>query len=401
MHTQPVLQKFFRESLPEVHQTRCQALIVAVDAVARGARVTITGLGRSLANTGIRIKHRVKRMDRLIGNRLLGAQRKAFYRVIVLRLLAGCRQPIILVDWSDFSVDRQQQLLRASLAVGRRAITLFEELHPYRKLGNRQVQHRFLNQLRTMVPTHCTPIIIADAGFRVPFHRHVETLGWHWLGRIRNRDFVQWNGAPSDWISAKSLHGIASIRAHDLGDALWVRNHPLAGRLVLIMQNLRGRKHRSLAGPARRGHQSRKHAVRAREPWLLIASHSLQDLSAKQLVRLYQTRMQIEEGFRDTKSVAYGLGIANGRHTTLARAANLLLIAALASFLLWVIGCLAEARDWRRLVTVSSSSKSPTYSPIFLARLLVQFTRNRLPLSCLDDAARMARQYNQSVLSSE
>lgn len=43
MHTQPVLQKFFRESLPEVHQTRCQALIVAVDAVARGARVTITG----------------------------------------------------------------------------------------------------------------------------------------------------------------------------------------------------------------------------------------------------------------------------------------------------------------------------------------------------------------------
>ena len=340
-------------------------------------------------------------MDRLIGNRLLGAQRKAFYRVIVWRLLAGCRQPIILVDWSDFSVDRQQQLLRASLAVGHRAITLFEELHPYRKLGNRQVQHRFLNQLRTMVPTHCTPIIIADAGFRVPFHRHVETLGWHWLGRIRNRDFVQWSGAPSDWISAKSLHGIASIRAHDLGDALWVRNHPLAGRLVLIMQNLRGRKHRSLAGPARRGHQSRKHAVRAREPWLLIASHSLQDLSAKQLVRLYQTRMQIEEGFRDTKSVAYGLGIANGRHTTLARAANLLLIAALASFLLWVIGCLAEARDWRRLVTVSSSSKSPTYSPIFLARLLVQFTRNRLPLSCLDDAARMARQYNQSVLSSE
>jgi hypothetical protein len=399
MHTQPVLQKFFRESLPEVHRTRCQALILAVDAVTRGARVTITGLGRSLALTSIRIKHRVKRMDRLIGNRLLGAQRQAFYRVIVWRLLAGCRQPIILVDWSDFSVDRQQQLLRASLAVGRRAITLFEELHPYRKLGNRQIQHRFLNQLRMMVPTHCTPIIIADAGFRVPFHRHVETLGWHWLGRIRNRDFVQWNGAPSDWISAKSLHGIAGIRAHDLGDALWVRNHPLAGRLVLIRQHRRGRKHRSLAGSARRGHQSRKHAVRAREPWLLIASHSLQDLNAKQLVRLYRTRMQIEEGFRDTKSAAYGLGIANGRHTTLARAANLLLIAALASFLLWVIGCLAEARDWRRWVTVSSSSQSPMYSPVFLARLLVQFTRQRLPLNCLDDAARMVRLYNQVLLS--
>ena len=81
-----------------------------------------------------------------------------------------------------------------------------------------------------MVPTHCTPIIIADAGFRVPFHRHVETLGGHWLGRIRHRDLVPWRGAPSDWISAKSLHGITGIRVHDLGDALWVRNHPLAGR---------------------------------------------------------------------------------------------------------------------------------------------------------------------------
>jgi len=109
MHTQPVLQKFFRESLPGIHQTRCQALTVAVDAVARGARVTITGLGRSLAHTGVRIKHRIKRMDRLIGNRLLGAQCKTVYRAIVLRLLASCLQPIILIDWSDFSVDRHQK----------------------------------------------------------------------------------------------------------------------------------------------------------------------------------------------------------------------------------------------------------------------------------------------------
>lgn len=400
MHTLPVLQKFFRESLPDIHQKRCQALTAAVDAVAHGARVTITSLGRSLAETSTRIKHRVKRMDRLVGNRLLGAQRTRIYQAIVLRLLTGCAQPIILVDWSDFSVDRQQQLLRASLAVGSRAITLFEELHPYRKLGNRLVQHRFLNQLKAMMPTHCMPIVIADAGFRVPFYRHVESLGWQWLGRIRNRDFVQWQGAPSDWISAKSLHGIASIRAQDLGEAHWVRNHPLQGRLVLIRQNRRGRKHRCLRGETRRGNQSRKHAVRASEPWLLIASPGLNALRANQIVRLYKTRMQIEEGFRDTKSVAYGQGIATGRHASLARAANLLLIAALASFLLWVIGCLATTRDWPRQVAVNSSSKLPAYSPIFVARLLVQFTRHRLPLCCLDDAATIARQYTQSILHS-
>lgn len=402
MHTRAVLQKFFRESLPQIHQFRSQALMDAVDAVTHGARVSITALGRSLAGTRVRIKHRVKRMDRLIGNGLLGAQARQVYQVMIRRLLAGCAQPMILIDWSDFSADRQQQLLRASLAVGSRAVTLYEELHPYRKLANRKVQHRFVDRLQGMLPAHCTPIIIADAGFRVPFYRYVESLGWHWLGRIRNRDLVQWRGAPTDWISARSLHGIAAIRAQDLGDALWVRNHPLAGRLVLIRKPRRGRKDPSLRGATRRNRLSRKHARGAREPWLLIASTGLHDFRAKQIVRLYKTRMQIEEGFRDTKSASYGLGIANGRYTSYARAANLLLIAALASFMLWLIGCLAKSHEpWRKQVAVNSASKSPTYSPIFVARLIVKYIHQRLPISCLGDAATSVQKYHHWVLHGE
>lgn len=51
--------------------------------------------------------------------------------------------------------------------------------------------------------------------------------------------------------------------------------------------------------------------------------------------------MQIEENFRDTKSVAYGLGIARENRTTLTRASNLLLIAALATLVLWANGTFA------------------------------------------------------------
>jgi len=399
MHTQPVLQKFFRESLPEIHAYRCRALVVAVDCVARGARISITSLGRSLCDNGIRIKHRVKRMDRLIGNGLLHAQAESIYRAMTWRLLACCPQPMILIDWSDFCVDRQQQLLRASVAVGSRAIALYEELHSYGKLGNRKVQHRFVDQLHRMLPAHCTPIVIADAGFRVPFYRHIESWGWHWLGRIRNRDFIQWHGAPNEWIGANSLHAIAGIRAQDLGEAQWVRNRPLCGRLVLIRQLQRGRKDRCLTGAARRNNISLRHARRSKEPWLLVASESLQALSAKQIVRVYKTRMQIEEGFRDTKSISYGFGIANARYTSYARAANLLLIAALASFMPWLIGCLANAREqWRKQVAVSSSRKSAAYSPIFVARLIVRHLHERLPLSCLKNAAKLVTQYHHLVL---
>jgi len=398
MHTLSVLQKFLNESLPEIHARRMASLAVAVDAVTQGARVAITSMGRSLCSD-VRIKHRVKRMDRLIGNRLLSSERDRFYQMMARRLLNGISRPVILIDWSDFSVDRQQQLLRASIPVGGRAVTLYEELHPYQLLANRAVQHRFLDKLRQMLPAGCTPIIIADAGFRVPFYRYVDALGWHWLGRIRNRDFVMWDGAPYEWIGAKSLYALATARAQDLGIAHWVRRASLAGRLVLIRHPKVGRKDRALTGRARRSRLSRKHAKRAAEPWLLIASPSLDTLGVKQLVRLYKTRMQIEENFRDTKSVAYGLGIANGRYTSFARATNLLLIAALAGFALWLIGHLAKAQRWDRLVRVNSSSRSADYSLLFLARLVIQHGNGRLPGDCLTHANNIVASYHYSLES--
>ncbi len=273
MHTLPVLQKCLRVSLSAIHAHRLDSLSVAVDAVLHGARVSITSMGRGLSDT-TRIKHRVKRMDRLIGNRLLHAQRMTVYQAIITRLLNGCQQPVILIDWSDFSADRQHQLLRASVPMGGRAITLYEALHPGEKLGNRRLQQPFLERLKTLLPVACIPVIIADSGFRVPFFRYVETLGWHWLGRIRNRDFVLWQGAPYAWVAAKSLPALATTRARDLGSAQWLRRGPLAGRLVVIRQPRRGRQDRVFTGAIRRSRRSRKQARCAREPWLLVASTS-------------------------------------------------------------------------------------------------------------------------------
>lgn len=180
--------------------------------------------------------------------------------------------------------------------------------------------------------------------------------------------------------------------------AHWVRRAPLSGRLVLMRHPRQGRKDRTLAGPTRRSGLSRTQARRAREPWLLIASPSLHRLNARQIVRLYKTRMQIEENFRDTKSTAYGLGIARKRYTHFERALNLLLIAALAGFVLWLIGCLAQARRWDRLVRVNSSSRQPDYSTLTLARLVIQHHTGRLPRDCLDNASSMITEYLSTVL---
>jgi hypothetical protein len=201
MRTRAIIQQFFRNAFPDIHAARRHGVAIAVATVAQGTQLGITALGRSMAGP-TRLKHRVKQMDRLIGNRRLHAQRLRLYQGMTHRLLRRCKQPIILIDWSDFSNDRQKQLLRASLPVGGRALTLYEERHPLKKLGNRRVQHRFLDQLHAMLPAHCRPIVIADAGFRVPFYRYVERLGWHWVGRIRNRDPISRAGTDK-WFPAK------------------------------------------------------------------------------------------------------------------------------------------------------------------------------------------------------
>lgn len=79
-----------------------------------------------------------------------------------------------------------------------------------------------------------------------------------------------------------------------------------------------------------------------REPWLLVASPRFADRPPKVLVRLYRQRMQIEESFRDMQSLYFGQGYDINGLRDLERVAILVMIAALAAILLWMIGAAAE-----------------------------------------------------------
>jgi hypothetical protein len=106
--------------------------MVTVTALIQGKKLSVTGLGRAIKSEAYE-KHNIKRADRLIGNPMLNQERPMIYRALVAILIGQYRQPVILVDWSDLSDDRKFHLLRASLAVGGRALTLYKESHtqPY------------------------------------------------------------------------------------------------------------------------------------------------------------------------------------------------------------------------------------------------------------------------------
>ncbi|CTP93509.1 hypothetical protein XTPLMG728_3895 [Xanthomonas translucens pv. poae] len=67
-------------------------------------------------------------------------------------------------------------------------------------------------------------------------------------------------------------------------------------RLILHADQTRGRRHTTLKGERRLGKQSRQHAQREAEPWLLMVCQQMAQVSAGQVVAIYRRWMQIELG---------------------------------------------------------------------------------------------------------
>jgi hypothetical protein len=167
--------------------------------------------------------------------------------------LARIAEPLILVDWSDLKADQSYHLLRASIAVGGHPMTLYEEIHPRSLLGSRRIQARFLGILANLMPPGRAPIVIADSGFRVPFFRAVEALGWCWVGRLRGRDFVRLDG---DCEPGKLLFKKAKIKPVRLGIGDWVKSNPLSVVMVLVRLRKCGRHNKTAFGSIARSRKS-------------------------------------------------------------------------------------------------------------------------------------------------
>jgi len=180
----------------------------------------------------------------------------------------------------------------------------------------------------------------------------------------------------------------------------WTRGDAFSAWIVLAGRIKKQRASNRLDGRRRNCKHSKTHANREREPWLLVASHSLGGRTAKQIQKNYSTRMQIEEGFRDSKSVHYGVGLSQHARTLKHRRALLCLLATLAAFVLWCIGVAGKTSPlvWR--VKVNSSSQREPYSVIFLARLLIAQPGFSVSESACKSSLRQIKIYLRDVLSS-
>lgn len=327
-----VLQKCLSGVIDSMHVVRFHALANSVQALLISRRLILMDMARAWPGAE-RVRGPLKCLDRLLSNRHLHTQRERFYASMMSWLIRQ-PMPIILVDWSDLHEDCRWQLLRAATPVGGRSITLLDMVFPESMKGSPVAEKLLLHRLRALLPKSVTPIFVTDAGFRAPWFRAVARMGWHYVGRLRHRTLISVDNG--EWFDNRSLLSQATARARRLESVKIVANDPWHVDLVLYRKPPSGRMHLNRHGARSRSHTSLKAARREREPWLLVASCALNELSAKQIASIYSKRMQIEQSFRDLKCERFGCAFYYSLTRKPERIAMLLLIHALATFVAWL-----------------------------------------------------------------
>ncbi|MDT3320706.1 IS4 family transposase [Shewanella sp. SP1S2-4] len=309
MNAKHVLSKCLSLVTPLMHKTRRQSLFSAIESSMNGGALSITGLGREIESKAME-KHKIKRVDRLCSNTYLHRDIEFIYT----------RMTYLLVRTST--------------------------IHPLNKKEKPRTHLLFLTKLKAMLPNGCKPIIVTDAGFRIPWFKQVLSLGWDYVGRFRNRTHCR-KSSVHQWYPVKKLYAQASSIAKNLGVYLLGEQTSFSSRLVIFKRAPKGRKDRTATGDkSRRSKQSRTSAEREKEPWLLATSLCNSNFKAKRIVKIYATRMQIEESFRDVKT---GLKMNDSGTRVVSRLSVLLLIACLSQFVLYLLGLAVKAagKHWQ------------------------------------------------------
>jgi len=387
MHTFSLLQRWFERNTTFMHEGRQASVLAAVEGLLCGGTLTLTHLGRSLRGAG-HTKHKIKRIDRLLGNTPLHKECGPIYAALAGWLLNGVRRPVIVVDWSDCEPGHAWLMLTAALTVGGRALPVYQEVHRLSAYNSPGTHRRFLQALHAVVPRQCRPILITDAGFRGPWFRAVEQLGWDWIGRVRNRIKVRVEGAEP-WRYTTALYREATRRVRHLGRCALSHKHPYVAHLYLVHLSRRGR------GRPLKAHGRGPNAMRCRklyrDPWLLASELPHAAGMGQRVIKLYAKRMQIEETFRDLKDERWGFGLAQARCSHHGRREVLLLIGALTLLALWLVGLAATTQGWMRHFQANTERRHAVLSLVFLGREVFNHSSYTLGIPALRAAFHQLR----------
>lgn len=347
------VEKFIAGFFKKLHVKRVRLLATVVLAALGSSRAGIAALGRSLAlQRGKHFKHAIKQVDRYLSNpgfvlnELLADWTRA--------ASAGGSELLIALDWTDFGRNVHTLVASRVHCDGRVIPLMWRTFSAAQRKGRMaRIQFAFVERLRRALPDR-PATIIADRGFAdVALYKKLESLGFSFIIRFRERNFV----TP-----------VGERRAN-------------ATKFILT----RGRSRRFSGATLGRGKATTRANVvlvkrgRMKGAWCLATN--LPD-RAEHIIRLYARRFSIEETFRDFKDVRFGWGLKLCRIRRHDRRDRMLLALAIASTILTVTGKAVEKAGLSRLLRANTSLKR-THSLFLQGRFAYQASSTRSPPSAL------------------
>lgn len=367
----------------KMHATRKKALFSCVESLLYGAHATVTSIGRDISSKANE-KHRIKQADRLLSNKKLNNDALNIYRRFAQMLIPSGSRPLILIDWSDLDKGRRNFLIRASLVCeSKRGIPIYEEVHGKNTKEKPHSHQKFIDKLAQVIPENCKPIIVTDAGFRVPWFKQIQALGWDFVGRTRLPNMYSLNGEV--WNGLTELYTKATLRPKTFSGYI-TQSNPLAVNMTLYKERAKGRKDLNCFGKPRQNSNSRQHADSATDPWLITTSLPMKSNLGKKLVNIYKTRMQIEEGFKDMKCVRTGQSMSLHSSYKTERLSNLVLLTTLANWVNYLCGTIVIQLQNQYKYQANTIKNRKVLSVIYLGKRLLKDRHSRVTTKHIVDA---------------
>lgn len=301
----------------DLHAKRVLSLANATVGVVHGAALGVSTIGRALAQArGLKAKHAVKQVDRLLSN--AGIDVWALFASWVPMVVAQRTEAVVALDWTDFDDDDQTSICLYLLTKHGRATPLvWYTVEKSGLKGNRcDAEDIVLRRLHEVLPKGVHVTLLADRGFGdVALYKFLKgELSFDFVIRFRGCIHVT---------DAKGEKRTAEEWLHPNGRARMLRDVRVTG------------KEEFLPGVVVVKQKDMKDA------WYLATS--LPATNASVVVKLYGRRFTIEESFRDAKDWRFGMGLVHVRITDCDRRDRMLLISAMAISLLTLLGAASEA----------------------------------------------------------
>lgn len=332
------VQKFVESIVGDhFHARRVLSVTSATVGVLRAALLGVSAIGRALAMAeGLKTKHAIKQVDRLLSNTRLDVW--AFFAWWVPYLIGARTEVVVALDWTDFDADDQSTLaLHMITSHGRATPLMWMSVRKSEMEGWRNAhEDKLLKRLREVVPATVKVTILADRGFG---DTALYALLWEF-----KFDYV---------IRFRECITVTDKAGESKPAGQWV---PATGRPRMLREvQVTGRP---MPVPA-------VVCVKAKgmkDAWCLATS--LAEKAASEIVKLYGKRFTIEENFRDTKNLRFGMGLSEARVDSTERRDRLLLLSALATVLLTLLGAAGESLGMDRYLKANTSKKR-THSLFF------------------------------------